>query len=106
MAWADAGYVRALNALNPRTKSLHSRVMRDFMMFGAAHAVTDMTGPGPILAYMEFLWTKGLNFRTIMNYVSALKQNHNRCGLSTQMFDNPIIKQYFKAIAKSKPTHS
>ena len=78
--------------------------MKDYLAFCWAHAVTDSTAVGPLLAYLEYLTSKSLNFRTIVNYLSALKQSHMRLGLSTCSFDAPVVSAYIKAISKLKPS--
>ena len=102
MAWSDAAYDRAMRD-HPRTKAAQSRKMKDFMIFCIKHVVVDTDEVGSLLAYMKSLVLKGLNFKTIINYLSTLKQVHARLGLSVILFEAGLVKQYIKTISKMKP---
>ena len=80
--------------------ALQNRTTKEYMSFYVVHHISTVNAVGLLMAHMKTLVCRGLNFRTIINYLSALKQAFMRLGLSVQAFDNQLMKDYLKAIAK------
>ena len=86
------------------TRAVRSRIMKEFMAFAVGKGVRDYQSTGALLAYIQQLVESDLTFRTIRNYISALKANYLRLGWPIQAFDNIRVKDLFKRLSKKKPS--
>ena len=87
-----------------RTRAVRSRIMKEFMAFAVGKGVKDYQSTGALLAYIQQLVESDLTFRTIRNYISALKANFFRLGWPIRAFDNIRVKDLFKRLSKKKPS--
>ena len=83
---------------------MRDRITRDYWMFTSAYRIPDGGAVASLLAYAQYLKELGLSFRTIRNYMSALKTNLARLGAPISNFDHQVYKTYMQALARHKPT--
>ena len=97
---AEKAYEKAAKAYTGRTRNLHERVMKDYLAFCYCHHITDITAVGPLMAFIQMKIDRKLNHRTIMNYVSSLKQYMKKVGYRTTSFDHETVKRLLHAISR------
>ena len=88
----------------PTTFRISDKITRQFWSFLVAHDMTDSHAVAPLLAYTQYLADQGLSFRTIMNYMSALRSNLSRLNQPVQSFDHSVYKAFLKSLSHRKPT--
>ena len=59
--------------------------------------------PTILIAYLQFLTTNGSSPPTLANHLSAIKANLALYGLPTQLFQDPRIKYFQKAVTLHRP---
>ena len=97
---AEKAYEKAGQAYTGRTRNLHERVMKDYLAFCYCHHITDLTAVGPLLAFIQTKIDRKLNHRTIINYVSSLKQYMKKVGYCTSSFDHETVRRLLRAISR------
>ena len=90
---------------HPHTRKLRQQLLEGFMGFCLVHSKKRADCGGATLAYMKYLYKKNLVYRTIMNYVSFLKQSMKRLRVPCELWDCENIKLMVKAVSKT-PTSS
>ena len=101
MGLAEAAYeVATTTAMAPATLRTRIRIFRDYLAFAYHHGITDTISLGSILAYAQHLSQSGLQPRTILNYVSALKAHLQITGHSIEMFQHSIFRAFGRSILR------
>ena len=100
MGGAAAAYQVIADMEHPRVKRLRQRLLYDYMGFCIAYGIRIANCEGAQLAYVNYLHNQGSSYRTIMNYISVLKQSMKRLRVPYGNWESDNIKAFIKAISK------
>ena len=91
-------------AFRPGTQRNYGSMFRLFIAFTVFMQVSLMDlCPMILIAYLQFLTTNGSSPPTLANHLSAIKANLALYGLPTQLFQDPRIKYFQKAMTLHRP---
>ena len=100
---AERAYSAALNLPARRTARVRDKITRQYWAFATAHCVRDTSGVASLLAFTQYLIDQGLSFRTIRNYISALKANLTKLNQPVVNFEHSTFKAFMKSLIYRKP---
>ena len=75
-----------------RTRATRLHITKDYMGFCLTHKARKANNMASLMAYVQHLLDLGLSFRTINNYISALRKNLERLGLDTSCFEHRMLE--------------
>ena len=78
---AKRAYDTAGAAVSGRAWTVRDRITKEYMAFGLINGAVFPSNVATLMAYAQHLVDRRLTFRTINNYLSALKVNLGRLGL-------------------------